>query len=462
MTGVGATQALAEFICRMTFSDLSAGAVRAARTAIMDGVASMCAGGREPVAQPAREVFLSQGGVEEASVAGLGQRLPASNAAYVNAVQLHCLDFEVQGFPPAHGTSSILPAALAIAERDGLSGADLVTAFAVGWEIQQRVRAAGDGSDMRSFHPPGVVGPLGAAAAASHLVGFTPEQTAMALGHAASNCGGLFANNGTGTKATHPGRAARVGVESALLVGAGLTANPHILEDRAGFLAAFFASEFDGEALTGSLGEAFRIEEPGYLIKPYPAEVFMQFTMQALVELRDREGLRAEDIARVQIVPALYHPELIRPEPASGLEGKFSYEFCAAVALTEERVTIQSFSDAVRLSPAVQELLPRVEVHSGPRRPPELGAAQSTVTVVARDGRQLRHTCRTFPGMPQRPLSDDEHLTKVMDCLAHAGLDESACLSTVAAWGDLDAVENVQELMRGPLAEGPPKERGEG
>lgn len=460
MNGTAATAALSEFVVETRFDELSTSAVHAARIAIVDGFANMCAGSTESVADPVRTVYFAQGGSEECTVAGSGRLLPAPNAAFVNAVQLHCLDFEVQGFPPSHGTSSILPAVLAVAERDRLTGADVIAAFALGWEVQQRLRTAGQHADLRSFHPPGVFGPVAAAAAASRLAGFTPDQAAMAMGYAASNAGGLFGNNGTGAKATHPGRAARVGVESTLLVGAGLTASREILEDRSGFLAAFFDSTFDESELVGGLGGSLHIETPGYLVKPYPAEVFLLFTIQALRELREREELDVSDIADVQIEPALYVSHLVRPNPGTGLEGKFSYEFCAAMALTQEVVAIDSFSDAVLFSDEVQTLLPRIRIADGPRKPPRLEEARSRVVVTMVDGRRWEHTCSEFPGMPTRPMDDATRLAKVADCLAHGGFDEEAAAAAILVWEGLESADDMNRLVRtharrrSPISEG--------
>lgn len=461
MSRLSATEAICEFISGTTFENLDAGTVCHARDAIVDGLANMLAGCRQPSAGPSREVFLAQGGSQEATVAGSVRRLPAPNAAFLNGVQLHSLDFEVQGFPPAHGTSSILPAGLAVAERDSLSGADVITAYVVGWEVQQRLRQAGAGADLRSFHPPGVFGPLGAAAAVASLTGLDPTQTGMALGYAASHAGGLFGNNGTGTKATHPGRAARVGVEASLLVRAGLSANPQILEDPKGYLAAFFASEYDGTALCKEAGEPLHIDDPGYLIKPFPAEVFMQWTIQALVELKAEEGLLPEDIVAVRIEPAYYDAHLLRPNPATGLDGKFSYAYCAAVALVEERVAIDSFSDKVRFSPEVDGLLKKIEVVENPEIPSDLHRAWSTVTVQTSDGRRLSHTCHKFPGLPERRINDVERLAKVSDCLRHGGLDHGSCASAVAALERLEDVDDVGSLMQTYFAHDP-NEREDG
>jgi 2-methylcitrate dehydratase PrpD len=135
---VTVTAQLAEFASRTTYSDLPDDVVAAAKTVLLDGIGNVLAGSREPVAERVRAYTTSLGGAPQSTVVNSTVRLPAGQAALTNGVALHCLDYEVQGYPSAHGTSSILPAVAAVAERDSRSGADVLTAFVVGWDVQQR------------------------------------------------------------------------------------------------------------------------------------------------------------------------------------------------------------------------------------------------------------------------------------------------------------------------------------
>jgi hypothetical protein len=315
------THRLAEFAATTRFDALPVAVRSAAKTVIVDGIANAVAGSQEPAARKMSEYITSLGGVPDATVVGSVVRLPASQAALVNGVSLHCLDYEVQGYPSAHGSSSILPAVAAVAERENASGADVLTAFTVGWEVQQRLRAAGEKGDMRGFHPPGIVGPLGAAAAVANLLGVSADETAMALGLAASRTGGLFGNNGTMTKATHPGNAARSGVESVDLALLGMTSNPDILHARRGYVAAAMGGVFDDDLAVGDLGSRFHLEDPGFSIKPFPAEIYMQWPLDAMTTLKQREGLTLDDVVEVIVEPPVFRADLSRPLPASGLDG---------------------------------------------------------------------------------------------------------------------------------------------
>lgn len=446
MTGAESiTEQLAEFVSETLDGEIPDDVRDAARTVMLDGLAVGLAGSQQDVAVKVRQYLLEQGGSEEALVLG-GGRLPAASAALANGVAMHCLDYEVQGYPSAHGTSSILPAILALAERENISGSAVVSAFAIGWDVQQRLRAAGEHGDMRGLHPPGVVGPMGAAAGASRMLGLDTSSTAMAFGMAASRAGGLFANNGTMTKATHPGNAARAGVESAELIRRGVTSNPHVIEDPRGYSRAMFGERFDEQVLFDGIGERFHLVSPGFSIKRFPAEIFMQWPMQAMVDLKHREQLSWSDVSEIWVEPPVYRADLSRPAPQTGLDGKFSYEYCVAVALTQDEVTIKAFSDPVLESAAVQTVLPLIRLVENSAIPSDKAKTWSTVTVVTRDGQRLTETCRSYTGSMVTPMSRGLRLGKVWDAVS-TGLPSADPGELVAAVEGLDTAPDTSRLL---------------
>src|SRR4029450_6390236 len=205
---MGTTEDLARFIGEPQDDDLPAAVVAAAKIGILDGVANLLAGSTQPVAPLVSAYTLELGGTPVSSVIGHGFKTNPLNAAFANGVFGHCLDFELQGQPSSHGTSSILPGPLALAEaQGGASGKELIVAYALGWDVQQRIVAATHraGANLRGFHPPGVYGPLGGTASAAKMLKLNQEQVQMALGIAASRTVGPVAHSGTMVKATHPG-----------------------------------------------------------------------------------------------------------------------------------------------------------------------------------------------------------------------------------------------------------------
>jgi 2-methylcitrate dehydratase PrpD len=174
------------------YDDLPAAVVAAAKIGILDGIANLLAGSTQPVAQLISAYTLELGGIPVAGVIGHGFKTNPLNAAVANGVFGHGLDCELQGQPSSHGTSSILPGPLALAEaQGGASGKELLVAYALGWDVQQRIVAASHraGANLRGFHPPGVYGPLGGTASAAKILKLTQEGTVL-MGQSFDNrCG---------------------------------------------------------------------------------------------------------------------------------------------------------------------------------------------------------------------------------------------------------------------------------
>ena len=436
---MSATRTLAQFIADTTYDNLPAPVVEAAKVAILDGVANMVAGSVQDLADIIGRYVQESGGTPQATVIGWGFKTNPPSAAFANGVFGHCLDYEIQGFPPTHGTSSCLPAALALGEVRRSPGQDIIAAYVLGWEIQGRLRAASAAASNPAFHPPGMVGPLGGAAASARVLGLDPHQTLMALGIAASRTGGLTANTGTMVKSTHPGNAARMGAEAAMLAKMGYTSSEEVLESRNGYAAALFQGKLDWEVLTQGLGQTYRLVDPGFDIKRFPAQVYMQTPIEAVLNLRQRYNLDPATVESMTI------HRLGRghsgPVPQSGLDGKFSVEYCAAVALLDGRVGIDSFTDTRRFSPDLEEALGKIRVD-----PVELEPGVVKVTARLKDGRTVSEECRGFKGAAANPMSREERLEKVRDCVCRV-LNEEDARRMVSLVEDLENVADISELM---------------
>jgi 2-methylcitrate dehydratase PrpD len=441
------TAQLAGFAAETTFGDLPADVVAAAKIVILDGIANAVAGSAEDVARKVADYTTPLGGAQQSTVVNRIERLPAGQAALTNGVAMHCLDYEVQGYPSAHGTSSIFPAVAAVAERESRSGADLLTSFVVGWDVQQRLRAGGEKGDMRGFHPPGIVGPVASAAAVSNLLGLDVERTTMAFGLSASRTGGLFGNNGTMTKATHPGNAARSGVESADLARLGVTSNPDILHVKRGYIAATMGGVFDDDLALDGLGSRFHLIDPGYSVKPFPAEIYMQWPLDAMTTLKRRTGIRLDDVTSIVIEPPVFRADLSRPYPATGLDGKFSYEYVVAAALVEPRVHIGSFTDAVRFSPEIERALSLISVRENPDIPHDKKTTWARVIVTTHDGTVLEEISQKYEGAIGRPMSAETHSVKVADCFEEGGASHKL-QRVLDLVGDLESLPEFGTLMR--------------
>ncbi|MCB4771574.1 MmgE/PrpD family protein [Ancylobacter sp. Lp-2] len=415
----GATESIIAALEAMTFESFPDDLVAAARTLIIDGIAVAVAGARLEEAPRLLAGHLRvQGGAGDVSALGLGFGLSAVSAAQLNGTSMHVLDYEPMWRPGTHALSPTLAASLALAEERGFGGRALITALVRGIEIQGWLREAGrtESHELR-FHPPGMVGPIGSAVASATLLGFGPDEMANALGMASSRCGTLFTNLGTMTKSTHCGLAAASGLECALLTAAGFSADRMIFDaPTQGYIQAFMP-RFDMAALM-RIGEGYRILDPGFAIKIFPAKFSTHYGITAALELRPAIPATG-DIARIEIVAANV-PSSDRPVPETGLAGKFSVQYTVAAALLDGEVGLGSFTDERLRRADMQELLPKINLHM-PKDMPSLynTGRYAEVAVHMADGRVVSARCSNPRGSwGAEPISAAEHRTKVRACLA--------------------------------------------
>lgn len=442
-----ATEQIARFITTTRYGDIPQPVRAATRTIVLDGLANLLAGSRQPELAYIHRYAERLGGRPECTVVGVDYRTNPVLAAFANGAAMHVLDYEPQGIPSTHGTSTLLPGVLALAEVNGCSGREVLSAFAVGWEIQQRIAMAARKSESRPFHPPGIYGPPSAASACAKLLGLDERKVRMALGIGASRTGALFANNGTMTKCTHPGNSCRMGVEAALLAADGFGAHEAIFEAGRGYVETIFGDEFIWDDLLGGLGERWNLEQYGFNIKRYPAQINMQWATESVVMLREKHGIRAEDVEWLEIEASSRRPGLSRPAPATGLDGKFSYQYVAAVALTQDQVGIDSFSDAVRFSAPVESALKKIRLK--PNRDISTSTLETWVQarVKLKDGRELVERCDAYRGSARNPIGLEQHLVKVRDCMRRA-LPENAIERVIELVDGLEELQDARVLVR--------------
>ena len=395
-----------------------------ARQLFLDGLVVAVAGAQlEEAPRLLADLFMDPvtagAGGSAASLIGLKGRLGTVQAALVNGTSMHVLDFEPMWLPATHALSPALASALALGETLGASGARILTAMVLGIEIQSRLRAAaGDlESDELRFHPPGFVGPIGAAVAAGYLLDFDARQFANAIGIAGSRCGGLFVNLGTMTKATHCGYAAALGMEAALLTRRGFTGCLTLFDPAPqSYAEAFFPGGFFGEGLL-EFGHPFRIEDPGYAIKIFPAKFSTHYAITAALKVRRRiPSLKA--IRKIRITAADV-PSSDRPRPHSGLDGKFSLQYTTAIALLDGHVGLASFTDEHLARPEMQTLLRKIETKLS-REIPSLYTAGRylDLDIELENGEVLCERCERPRGAwSAPPITSEEHYVKARNCL---------------------------------------------
>lgn len=446
MTSV--TAQLCERIVSLKADSLSDAAREKVRQLVLDGIAVAVAGTvqERPPGILAAQVK-EEGAHPTASVIGFGFKTTPARAAYVNGSSMHVLDYEPMWLPANHALSTTLPAALALAEPLGSNGEALALALVKGIEIQGWIRQASGQFEPKNlvFHPPGMVGPLSSAVAAAELLKLDVSELRHALGLAGSRCGSLLANAGTMTKSTHCGLAASLGLESAQLAARGFTSNDNILEDPRGYAAAFF-QQFDA-ALLENFGPPYRLVTPSYAIKNFPSQFGTHFAISAALEVHRQVSSPAE-IEHVYLRTPMM-PYVDRAFPETGLDGKFSWQYTAACALLDGKVTMASFEDERRFSADMVNMLGKIELDMRD----DMSGQFDEMTVYAKatltGGHTIEGECLGPKGSWRgEPLAPGDHLEKVRECL---GLKlEPEAIEQVIALGshcdELDA-EGLRELI---------------
>ena len=444
---MNATRALAGFAADTRFEDLPRAVVRSCVLTVLDAVGAGFVGSVQPWAQRILAVVQSLGGAEEASVIHHGWRTDVARAALANGVLIG--SFECEPLTGSHAAGTVLPAALAVCEREHLDGRALLTAMAVGFEVSSRLAAAATGLETaRGFHNPSVHGPLGAAAAVGKLLGLDAGRLASALGIAGSGSAGLleFAWSGGDTKRLHLGRASQLGLEAALLARQGVNGPPTVLEGRSGFFNAF-STERAKPVLLDGLGAKWTIEPPW--LKSYATHVTHQAVVAAIQELKRDHPLEPAAIGRVVIrgAPRIMEERHTEREPHDVLGGQYSLPFTAAVALTRDLSDPLAYDeDAVR-DPVVRDLARRIELVPAPGEAHEGHGVWSAEVLVDAGGRQHVVHTRPYKGSTRNPFTWDEAAEKFRR-FTRSVLPPPRAAALIEAVGGLEAQADVAEIAR--------------
>jgi 2-methylcitrate dehydratase PrpD len=445
---MSATARLAEFVVKTSLRDCPDAAIVQIRRAALDTLGVMLAGAAEPVAASVRAVARAEGGTPLCTVIGTSMRAAPTWAALANGTAAHAHDFDDTNFALlGHPSAPLLAAALACAEAEPADGAAVVLAYLVGFEVSVALGLALNPDHYtRGWHATSSIGTLGCAAAAASVLGLDPVQTRHALGVAASLASGLKENFGSMTKPFHAGHAARNGVFAAMAAREGLTASDSALDGRQGYAAAFGQATLAPDAFD-ALGQRWQIVASGIAVKPYPSCALTHSAIDALLELRARHGLGADQVTEIVVGVNHVVPDVLRHDsPSNGLERKFSMQYCAAAALATGRVDLGSFDDGPVIDDGTRRLMARVRMVVDPTLPAGLDQhAWSRVTLGLADGRTLQSPPRGASGHPDQPLTDAQLRDKFLVCATPVlGADEAA--GVAAQLTHLEDIPDVRAL----------------
>jgi 2-methylcitrate dehydratase PrpD len=362
--GKGLTRALAEQARALRLNDIPETVRSWARQCVLDYIGCGIAGASDELVTILLAEMQEQGGKEVASLLGHPGRLPVASAAIVNGAASHALDFDdVNLAMPGHPSVAILPALLALAEERGSSGAEILTAFVAGYELQCRIgKVIAPGHyDVLGFHGTATVGSFGSAAACAHLLGLNAEQFATALGIAGTQAAGLKSMFGTMCKPLHAGKAAYNGLIAAKLAARGFTSRTDVIECGQGF-ARTHSPDFNPE-------RAFDTPPDGWWIAnnlfKYHASCYMTHAaIESARKLREQHGFAPDQVDRIDVRIEESCDRICNiPEPRTGLEAKFSVRLTTAMGLAGvDTSRLSTYSESVAADPVLIGLRDKVSL----------------------------------------------------------------------------------------------------
>jgi 2-methylcitrate dehydratase PrpD len=401
--------------------------VEAAKNALLDGLACLIGGTREALGQVMHSYARTIGSWSSgSSVICSDVRISPAMAAMVNATSGHSLCYDdTSNNMMGHPTVVVLPAAMAVGEMVGSAGDDLLAAYAVGSEIAVRTsQIMAPFHYQIGWHPTGICGAIGAAAACARLLELTPSQTANALSIAACDSQGIRASFGSMTMIHNAGLGARGGVEAALLAREGMTVPLEVFSGDIGYFSLHSMKRVRGAESAISAaepGDPYELVSPGLDVKPYPCGSLGHRCIQGLIDLKAETEFMPAQIEAIRCrIPDLHKDVLRNTDPQDVLESRISLVYPIAVAALRGSCSTADFSLELLEDPVLRELMAKVTIDAldmGEANGSEIFSAAGEVSVELRGGETLVRTVKDVKGSPSCPLSADEELAKLRDCV---------------------------------------------
>lgn len=431
---------IVDYVIDTTFEDLPSAAIDVAKKMLLADVGTTIAGAEADGCPELAEFYRMEGGRSEASVLVHGDKLPAHNAVFVNAMMSRALDFCDAIAPGPHIGSSTIPTALACSElKGGCAGKDFLAALVVGAEVAVRLNlseAAYDG-----FDPTGICVPFGAAAVACRLLGMNKQQTWNALGLVFNSCGGSFQSHIDGSLGVrvNQGRSAHEAVISARLAERGITGPRNFISGIYGYLHLYGKGQFTGSDVVKGLGDGYRMQELAF--KKYPCCAMTSGPTDVILNMLREHELDPAEIASVKLTLPPYGYRLVGHNFKIGdnptVDGQFSAQYCVANVLLRGRSKIRHFTAEAVRDPEIRKYISMVAVRPDPSLDLR-GHTAMDMEITMANGAVYQGGTNIAPGFPGNPLTDQDHMQRFMDCIDFA-----------PTWFDEERVEDIISFIKG-------------
>ena len=443
------SQRLAAFARRLRLEDVPVDVVEKAKEHMLDALGIALASTGFEYAGSVLSGAKALGGTGGATVLAYGNKLPPADAALVNGVLIHGLDFDDTHIRAIyHATAPALAAALPAAQAAGASGRELLEALIVGLEIGCRIaRAAEGGFHDRRFHPTALAGTFAAAYAVGRLLGATEQQMVWAASLSGSEAAGILETEGSWLKRYHPGWAAHAGYAAAVMGLHGFKGADTVFEGRAGFYLTHLDRLPPDELMPATgLGEEWEIR--GIALKPYPCCHFIHAFVDAALYLRDKVDV--DEIERIEcpltdrLHKMVAEPREVRIRPRNSYDAMFSVPYVTALGLVKGKVDLASFHDLGVDDPEVLAIAAKTFCISDPESDfPKHFPGEVRITL--KNGDVVTRREATSTGTPDRALTREQVEAKFRsNAIRSIGADQARRIAE-AVWR-LHEAGDVAEL----------------
>jgi len=447
------TDVIARFCTEINFSNIPTEVIKKAKIHILDTIGVQLVGSRRKETQNLIDYFEQLGGKPESTLITSTSKIPMINAAFVNGEMIHdCGLDDVYPKASLHPASVVIPSSLAVAERQGVTGSSYITAVILGYDVMIRLGESIGPKVLynRGFHPTGICGAFGSAAAVGKILNLSKEVLVRSFGIAGSFAGGLmeFLSDGSTVKRLHSANASKSGTLAVVLADMGYTGPYTIMEGKDGFFKAY-AENPDISILT-DLGKEFKIVGAG--LKMYPCTRYIEPSVNIIFDLQKKERIYYKNIEKVTIeifgaaFPIVVDPLENKRRPVNDFAAQFSLSYNVAAAIVRGKLTREEYAPEVLQNKEILNLVDKIEIVEDPqmsKQYPELWPTR--ITIQFKGGKKLVQEIPTAKGDPKNPVSLEEVIEKFCN-LAKTVFDKERTNKIVDTIMNLEKISDMKKV----------------
>jgi 2-methylcitrate dehydratase PrpD len=446
------TKTLVETYSKLQFDDIPTNVADHAKKCVLDGIGCTLVGSREAWSKVLLGSIKKIDRGRDATIIGDG-KASCTNAALANGFMSHVLDFDDSYIESGsvHAEVVVVPAALAVAEKENASGKDLLTAVVAGYEVGCRILAAVNPSHARrGWHGTGTIGTFCAAAAAGRVLDLDSNQMLNALGIAGSQASGIQQVFGSMCKGFHAGKAAMNGVLAAILARDGFTSVPDFLDGKAGF-ARVYGDSWKPEEITRDLRQSYKIL--GNKFKIHASCGCTHAAFEAVLDIVRRESLKAEDVEEIRVaLPRLSMQQVgEKNDPQNPIDAKFSVAFSVALAIVVGKADLGQFTQKRLEDPRIRGIMKKVRAYEDEEQERNFlmnRAFGARVEIKTTNGRSLVSTVDVPKGYSNKTPLSTEELEEKYRTHAKMALPTRKVEQTIQIIRGIEGLSSVKKLTR--------------